>query len=231
MAREEEEEEEESGVPGWMMTFSDLMSLLLTFFVLLYSMSTVKVQAWDKIAHSVEVTLIPHEKREVDHVSVPIVSSVARKAASSLGYIESVLRETFRREEVDLTMKRDKDYLAIILGGDRVQRKRYTSLSKKDEQRVRLLANVLKRVENAIYVVAFEDSRHPVEKSIRKNRELSLMHAVDVSNFLRANGYKRVIQIGGMGSDVATVQVDESLEKKEKLKTRVEVRISRFKHI
>ena len=40
---EEPVEEEEEGSPGWMATFADLVTLLLVFFVLLFSMSTIEV--------------------------------------------------------------------------------------------------------------------------------------------------------------------------------------------
>ncbi len=36
------QEEEQAGVPDWVVTFGDMMSLLLTFFILLFSMSEVK---------------------------------------------------------------------------------------------------------------------------------------------------------------------------------------------
>ena len=38
------EPEEEAGIPEWIVTFGDMMSLLLTFFVLLFSMSEPKVE-------------------------------------------------------------------------------------------------------------------------------------------------------------------------------------------
>lgn len=41
MARKKKEEASSSGSPAWMSTFSDLMNLLLCFFVLLFSMSSV----------------------------------------------------------------------------------------------------------------------------------------------------------------------------------------------
>ncbi len=42
MARKKKEEC--ASIPGWLVSFGDLMSLLLTFFILLYSMSTVSVE-------------------------------------------------------------------------------------------------------------------------------------------------------------------------------------------
>jgi chemotaxis protein MotB len=45
------------GSPGWMTTFSDLMSLLLTFFILLYSMSTVDAQKFRNITYSLQQAL------------------------------------------------------------------------------------------------------------------------------------------------------------------------------
>ena len=36
------EEEPEAGIPEWVVTFGDMMSLLLTFFIMLVSMSEIK---------------------------------------------------------------------------------------------------------------------------------------------------------------------------------------------
>lgn len=46
-----------SGAPMWMVTFSDLMSLLLTFFILLYSMSNVDAQKFKAINASLRGVL------------------------------------------------------------------------------------------------------------------------------------------------------------------------------
>lgn len=46
------QEEPPKGSPAWMNTFSDLMNLLLCFFVLLFSMSTVDAQKFELIASS-----------------------------------------------------------------------------------------------------------------------------------------------------------------------------------
>ena len=50
MARKKKEEDAPQGSPAWMATFSDLMNLLLCFFVLLFSMSTVDAEKFEQIA-------------------------------------------------------------------------------------------------------------------------------------------------------------------------------------
>ena len=46
------QEDPPAGSPAWMATFSDLMNLLLCFFVLLFSMSTVEEEKWDQLVAS-----------------------------------------------------------------------------------------------------------------------------------------------------------------------------------
>ena len=42
------------GIPAWVMTFADLMSLLLAFFVLLFSFSEIDKQAYKQMAGSMK---------------------------------------------------------------------------------------------------------------------------------------------------------------------------------
>lgn len=52
MARKRQEDTPPPGSPAWMSTFGDMMNLLLCFFVLLFSMSTVDAQKFEMIAAS-----------------------------------------------------------------------------------------------------------------------------------------------------------------------------------
>jgi len=58
------DEPEEEGLPPWLATFGDLMTLLLTFFVLLYSMSELRVEQFAEASQSLQdafstISLIP----------------------------------------------------------------------------------------------------------------------------------------------------------------------------
>ena len=48
------QEDAPKGSPAWMATFSDLMNLLLCFFVLLFSMSTVDAQKFEMVVASLQ---------------------------------------------------------------------------------------------------------------------------------------------------------------------------------
>ena len=48
------QEEPPKGAPAWMTTFSDLMNLLLTFFVLLFSMSSVNQEQFELVIASLQ---------------------------------------------------------------------------------------------------------------------------------------------------------------------------------
>lgn len=52
MARKKKEEAPGPGAPAWMATFSDLMNLLLCFFVLLFAMSSVDTAKFNELAQS-----------------------------------------------------------------------------------------------------------------------------------------------------------------------------------
>ena len=46
------EEPQEEGSPAWMNTYGDMVTLLLTFFVLLFSFSTIDAEKWEEIVNS-----------------------------------------------------------------------------------------------------------------------------------------------------------------------------------
>lgn len=56
MARKKKPEESGGGSPAWMSTFSDLMNLLLCFFVLLFSMSSIDAAKFEEIAASLNAS-------------------------------------------------------------------------------------------------------------------------------------------------------------------------------
>jgi chemotaxis protein MotB len=70
MAKKKKEEDVPAGSPAWMATFSDLMNLLLCFFVLLFSMSSTDAQKYADVAASLSesfnntISVFEHQKQD-----------------------------------------------------------------------------------------------------------------------------------------------------------------------
>ncbi|ABW19035.1 OmpA/MotB family protein [Alkaliphilus oremlandii] len=54
MARKKQQEDQPAGAPLWMTTYSDMVTLLLCFFVLLFAFSTVETQKFDQLMQSLQ---------------------------------------------------------------------------------------------------------------------------------------------------------------------------------
>jgi len=70
----------EAGIPGWVMTFADLMSLLMCFFVLLLSFSEMDVQKYKQVAGSMKHAF--GVQREIKAKDIPKGTSVVAQEFS-----------------------------------------------------------------------------------------------------------------------------------------------------
>jgi chemotaxis protein MotB len=73
--------------PGWMITFADLLSLLLTFFVLVFATTTMEQKDWQRIVQPISAYLSGHA------VTAPKVVTPAPTPAArlDLAYVETLL--------------------------------------------------------------------------------------------------------------------------------------------
>lgn len=95
----EAEEEVAEGAPEWMVTYGDLVTLLLCFFVLLFSMSKLEQQKFDKIAESLKRHIgkdkVPEEGTRLGLLMKPSESQeVEEKAVDELGnMVQKIMEE------------------------------------------------------------------------------------------------------------------------------------------
>lgn len=84
-------EEEKPGIPAWVVTFADLMSLLLCFFVLLLSFSEIDAQKFKQIAG--ELSAAFGVQRDVPAVEMPMGTSIIFDNFSSAPAEPTVINE------------------------------------------------------------------------------------------------------------------------------------------
>lgn len=95
------QEEQAPGSPAWMATFSDLMNLLLCFFVLLFSMSTVDAKKFEEVAASFSQTFSVFTSGALSIGDGMLISN----GVSQLNELDEYINSTGKAEEAEEEVK------------------------------------------------------------------------------------------------------------------------------
>lgn len=104
------QEEAPKGSPAWMATFSDLMNLLLCFFVLLFSMSSIEVEKFEMVVNSLQSAFSILESGGSQITEGALIGSGISQLPSIANSFGDTLNDTEGREQADGDQ--------IIKGGD-----------------------------------------------------------------------------------------------------------------
>jgi len=184
---------DEAASQAWLLTFTDLVSLMLTFFVLLFSMSNVKVAEWENIVSSLSKTLQPTPEKAVPVVSATFnIGTIFRKRAINLDYLVGVLKDSIAPVELlaDTRIIRLEDRLLISLPGDLLFQTGRAVMTEQASEAMFILGGVFRNMDNEIGVNGHTDSLAPVGDDYQSNWELSTARALAVANSLRNAGYR-----------------------------------------
>ena len=178
---------------AWMITFTDLVSLMLTFFVLLYSMSSLQIDKWEEVTDNLTQTLNPSKVTTVAAATAEFnIGTIFRRPATNLDYLSGVL-EAGVRDEPLLAKSRImllEDRLVIALPGDLLFPPGKADLPEEAQSALFTLGGLLSNVSNQIGVNGHTDPSPPSEgQGFSSNWELSIARAAAVANTLRRSGY------------------------------------------
>lgn len=217
-------EEEKKG--AWMVTFTDLVSLLLTFFVMLFSMATVQIDKWDAITDSLSTTLNPNKKETISTTTAEYnISTVFRKRAINLEYLQAVLDEKMEKDEIlsrSMVQLLD-DRLLISLPGDLLFASGSKNLGSRAQETMVKLGDVLRHVSNQIVITGHTDPKPAEGLDYASNWELSLFRAIAVGNALRKSGFTQDFLAYGYGDSGYDQLPEIEREKKDALARRVDI--------
>ncbi|MCW9033378.1 MAG: flagellar motor protein MotB [Alphaproteobacteria bacterium] len=211
---------------AWMVTFTDLVSLMLTFFVLLFSMSSVKVDKWDEMINALSKSLNPQLEERVTQPTAQFnISTVFRKRAINLEYLHAVIEEKLEPGSAlsKTELKLLDDRLVISLPGDLFFNPGSAVLSKAAQEAMFELGGVLRNVDNLIGVNGHTDPVPLKSALYESNWELSLGRAISVSNALRRAGYTEEIMAFGYADSKIQASQDLSEAEQNVLARRVDV--------
>ncbi len=227
MAKEIEKKEKcEGGAPKWMTTFSDLMSLLLCFFVLLLSFSEMDVARFKEVAGSLrdafgvqreEVVFQIPKGLDVVSTEFPARFTVDEllervKAAVKLELIKGEIQIESLKDRVIL---RFKDELMFPKGSAELTPRAKAVLLK--------LGEVLALFDGEIIVAGHTDNLPIHSPKFRSNWDLSAARAVSVVDFLLAHKFVLPRQIAAVGYGPSRPLYPNDTEEHRAANRRVEI--------
>ncbi len=183
---------EELGSRVWLIIFTDLVALMLAFFVMLFAMSSVKVNDWQSVIDSLSQTLRPSEEKTLPAAtSVFNIGTIFRKTAIDLDYLASVLKEAVKSHPLLSTgrLMRLEDRLVIALPGDLIFETGGALMTDQGRQALFVLGGLLRNIGNKIGVNGHSGPSNAGGGDYTSNWELSIARAAVVANALRQSGY------------------------------------------
>ncbi len=210
----------------WFVTFTDVVCLMLTFFVMLYAMSTVSGARWETVtaalsqqsaAGNAPVTNAPTAQYNI--------ATVFRKRAINLEYLQAVLRDQMAGDDRLKTAQFDllDDRLVISLPGDLLFAPSSAEVDAKAQGALFALGGVLGNLTNPIAVVGHSDPSPPSGSDYTSNWELTVGRAAAIANLLKQSGYTRAVTVLGAGESRYGDLAEGTQERRAALARRVDV--------
>jgi chemotaxis protein MotB len=218
--------EEQAAERAWLLTFTDLVSLMLTFFVLLFSMSNVKVGEWQNIIDSLSRTLKPSPEKAIKVQTATFnIGTIFRRKAIDLNYLSSVIEEGINDIELlaDTQVMLLEDRLVIALPGDLLFQPGSAEMTERARGAIFVIGGILRNIGNEIGVNGHTDPTPPSGGAYASNWELSTGRAAAVANALRATGYEDDIIAFGYADSRYLQLPDAAEEQRRSLARRVDI--------
>jgi len=178
---------------AWMVIFADLVSLMLTFFVLLFSMSSLQQDKWDAMIDTLTQTLNPGKIKTVAAATAEFnIGTIFRRQATNLDYLSGVLKASVKDDPLlsNSHIMLLQDRLVIALPGDLLFPPGQATIPHEARSALFVLGSLLRNIGNQIGVNGYTDPRPPApNQGFISNWELSIARASAVANALRRSGY------------------------------------------
>ena len=247
-SEKEEEETEEVGIDkdAWMVTFSDLLQLLITFFVLLISMSSMDAKVikemFNVFSGAAGALNLTESSRYSDIDVVPSFTP------NSVGWDELKEVITYDQEIAESRKLLEKEAKTLLItieasGVDVINRGEDVALSVSDESMfekgsveikkslypiLNRIAGILAISKNNISIEGHTDDIPTVGKYVPSNWELSAARALAVYNYLMSTGLIDTMRMEAKGYSSNKPRVKNISEAYRKYNRRVEIVIKQF---
>ncbi|MTI11239.1 OmpA/MotB family protein [Curvivirga aplysinae] len=221
---------DDSGVekaPAWLLSFADVSALLLAFFVMLFSMSTLKTEEYEKIISKITVKEKQEDPvRDLAPIASESIQMAAVLPAEAPEYLERILAEAIESdpvlEKARITLLNGRIIMSLpaeelFLPGSAIISSRATAA-------LFNLSGVMSQFGNQVVVAGHTDPTPTRADIYPSNWELSLARALSVASYLKDVGYQQELTIMGH-ADSQYEYLNQSIpeDRRKKLARRVDL--------
>lgn len=230
MARKKREEEAKAGAPEWMGTYGDMVTLLLCFFILLFSMSSVDAQKFQAIVQSFSGSLgildagdsLQNKQVATDGLMNDNTTD-QNQQTQSFNNLEKELKEYLKQNGLEENVSVMNESVGILLRfQDNVLfDSGKADLKSKSQETLRYVSDLLNKDEFKDKFIRIEGhtDNDPIRQNFKypTNWELSIARSSNVVRFLVENTGIEPGRISASGySEYHPVAPNDSLENKSK---------------
>jgi len=184
----EDEEPKEEGAPAWVVTFGDMMSLLLTFFVLLLSFSEVDAVKYRALSESLREAFGIHRGQTVFNNPKETEKRETREGTSGelFDSLKSIIPQAFPGA---MPNQRDGESTVVRVPGTLLFESGKATLKPDMVASLRTMADLLKSKPNVVLQVEGHTDDVPISTlQFASNWELSASRAIAVIRFFLDEG-------------------------------------------
>ena len=213
----------ENSMP-WLVTFTDIMGLMLTFFVMMFSISVPEQEKFSEMMASLNSQLNPFygQAQKAGPEEALDISKIKLHTALDLGYLKLLINSAIEKDPVlvsDVTLTQQGDTMVMALPRALSFDSGQAVLKDGAAKPLFSLGGVFSRMKNKIDLVGHADPKavNPAEAgNYASGWELSLSRAAAVSASLDRVGYTEPVTIRG-ASDGGYGDLNEIVDQNERL--------------
>ena len=204
-------DENKNDKPVWLITFVDLISLLLAFFLMLYSMSSIQKNDWAAFLASLNKhEVLMKEKKVGSKKDAELIRPAEISKGLEIKYLRTLLESEIESNDllkfVEFFEKGNQ--LILSFPSSLIFRPGSSELLPKGKQALFALSEKLSNLENRVELVGYSDPNPVINNQKYKNNwVLSLFRASAVANALIKSGYRKPLNIVSLG-DTGTSRID-----------------------
>lgn len=184
----------------WLLSFTDVVSLMLTFFVLIFSMSEPITERFGEVMGALSSTfhaMTGSPKSSGVETQKKNIESIETEQGLNLDYLASLIQNQLAQSKglETVFVSRFDDRIVVSLPDTVIFPSGASGMGQSGQDALYNIAQSLKRIKNRIEVYGHTDKSPINREAFPSNWELSLWRSQNVANHLYKYGYERDILV------------------------------------